>query len=101
MKRRGEEFGDRVKLWVTFNEPWTFTWLASGWGKAPSIPERTQTQQQERAKQQPQQPQQQQQQQTTKAPSIPEYKNMSHWPYIAAHNVPNLNYLKQTYITLA
>jgi beta-glucosidase len=30
-------FGDRVKVWVTFNEAWTFTWLASGFGKAPSI----------------------------------------------------------------
>merc|ERR1712190_365949 len=26
-------------MWVTFNEAWTFTFLASGWGKAPSIPE--------------------------------------------------------------
>jgi beta-glucosidase/6-phospho-beta-glucosidase/beta-galactosidase len=30
-------FGDRVKVWLTFNEAWTFTWLASGFGKAPSI----------------------------------------------------------------
>eukprot|EP00446_Apocalathium_sp_SHHI-4_P013931 CAMPEP_0177200098 /NCGR_PEP_ID=MMETSP0367-20130122/26036_1 /TAXON_ID=447022 ORGANISM="Scrippsiella hangoei-like, Strain SHHI-4" /NCGR_SAMPLE_ID=MMETSP0367 /ASSEMBLY_ACC=CAM_ASM_000362 /LENGTH=791 /DNA_ID=CAMNT_0018648511 /DNA_START=12 /DNA_END=2387 /DNA_ORIENTATION=- len=34
-----EAFGDRVKTWVTFNEPWTALYLASGWGKAPSIPE--------------------------------------------------------------
>jgi len=32
-------FGDRVKTWVTFNEAWTFLWLGSGWGSAPSIPE--------------------------------------------------------------
>jgi len=30
-------FGDRVKTWVTFNEAWTFTFLASGFGKAPGI----------------------------------------------------------------
>jgi len=32
-------FGDRVKTWITFNEAWTFTYLASGWGKAPCIPD--------------------------------------------------------------
>ncbi|CAK0792688.1 unnamed protein product [Prorocentrum cordatum] len=32
-------FGDRVKTWATFNEAWTFTYLASGLGKAPSIAE--------------------------------------------------------------
>lgn len=32
-------FGNRVKRWVTFNEAWTFTFLTSGLGKAPSIPE--------------------------------------------------------------
>eukprot|EP00411_Alexandrium_monilatum_P017820 CAMPEP_0175251242 /NCGR_PEP_ID=MMETSP0093-20121207/35565_1 /TAXON_ID=311494 /ORGANISM="Alexandrium monilatum, Strain CCMP3105" /LENGTH=525 /DNA_ID=CAMNT_0016545507 /DNA_START=1 /DNA_END=1578 /DNA_ORIENTATION=- len=31
-------FGDRVQTWFTFNEPWTFTFLASGWGKAPCHP---------------------------------------------------------------
>jgi len=30
-------FGDRIKDWVTFNEPWTFVFLGSGYGKAPSI----------------------------------------------------------------
>lgn len=38
-----KEFGDRVKLWTTFNEAWTFTWLGSGGGKAPSIPEFSET----------------------------------------------------------
>ena len=28
---------DRVKMWLTFNEAWTFTWLGSGAGKAPSL----------------------------------------------------------------
>jgi beta-glucosidase/6-phospho-beta-glucosidase/beta-galactosidase len=32
-------FGDRVKTWATFNEAWTFTYLSSGLGKAPSIEE--------------------------------------------------------------
>lgn len=36
-------FGDRVKTWVTFNEAWTFTWLGSGAGKAPGIPEFSET----------------------------------------------------------
>ncbi|CAK0837520.1 unnamed protein product [Prorocentrum cordatum] len=30
-------FGDRVKHWITFNEPWSFTFLASGYGAAPGI----------------------------------------------------------------
>jgi beta-glucosidase/6-phospho-beta-glucosidase/beta-galactosidase len=30
-------FGDRVKMWLTFNEAWTFTWLGSGAGKAPGL----------------------------------------------------------------
>ena len=34
-----QKLGDRVKFWITFNEAWTFTYLASGAGKAPSIPE--------------------------------------------------------------
>jgi beta-glucosidase/6-phospho-beta-glucosidase/beta-galactosidase len=32
-------FGDRVKMWFTFNEPWTLTFLASGMGKAPCHPD--------------------------------------------------------------
>jgi len=32
-----KHFGDRVKTWVTFNEAWTFTFLASGFGKAPGV----------------------------------------------------------------
>merc|ERR1712048_1464012 len=32
-----EEYGAKVKTWVTFNEAWTFTWLAGGYGKAPSV----------------------------------------------------------------
>jgi len=32
-----EEFGSRVEFWTTFNEPWSFLFLASGYGKAPSI----------------------------------------------------------------
>jgi len=31
------EFGSKVKVWATFNEAWTFTFLGSGYGKAPSI----------------------------------------------------------------
>lgn len=31
-----QEYGDKVKAWATFNEAWTFTALASGYGKAPS-----------------------------------------------------------------
>ena len=34
-----KKLGDRVKFWITFNEAWTFTYLASGAGKAPSVPE--------------------------------------------------------------
>jgi len=49
-----KNFGDRVKFWITFNEAWTFTYLASGNGKAPGIPE---------------------------------YNNITKWPYIAGHNV--------------
>lgn len=32
-------FSDRVKFWVTFNEAWTFTWLGGEAGKAPGLPE--------------------------------------------------------------
>jgi beta-glucosidase/6-phospho-beta-glucosidase/beta-galactosidase len=32
-----KEFGGKVKKWVTFNEAWTFTYLGSGYGKAPSV----------------------------------------------------------------
>lgn len=32
-----KEYGSKVKMWATFNEAWTFTHLASGYGKAPSI----------------------------------------------------------------
>ncbi|KNC76787.1 hypothetical protein SARC_10731 [Sphaeroforma arctica JP610] len=32
-----EEFSDKVKTFATFNEAWTFTWLASGKGKAPAV----------------------------------------------------------------
>jgi beta-glucosidase len=32
-------YGDRVRTWVTFNEAWTFLYLGSGYGKAPSTPE--------------------------------------------------------------
>jgi hypothetical protein len=32
-----KEYGRKVKTWVTFNEAWTFTYLASGYGKAPSV----------------------------------------------------------------
>jgi len=31
------EYGSKVKTWATFNEAWTFTFLGSGFGKAPSI----------------------------------------------------------------
>jgi beta-glucosidase/6-phospho-beta-glucosidase/beta-galactosidase len=31
------EYGQKVKKWVTFNEAWTFTYLGSGYGKAPSV----------------------------------------------------------------
>merc|ERR1719502_1753071 len=33
-----KEFGGKVKKWTTFNEAWTFTFLGSGSGKAPSVP---------------------------------------------------------------
>jgi len=32
-----KEYGSKVKMWATFNEAWTFTFLGSGYGKAPSI----------------------------------------------------------------
>merc|ERR1712232_458843 len=32
-----KEYGSSVKTWVTFNEAWTFTFLGSGYGKAPSV----------------------------------------------------------------
>lgn len=32
-----KEFGSKVKVWATFNEAWTFTYLGSGYGKAPSV----------------------------------------------------------------
>jgi len=32
-----KEYGQKVKTWVTFNEAWTFTFLGSGSGKAPSV----------------------------------------------------------------
>jgi len=32
-----KEYGKKVKMWATFNEAWTFTHLASGYGKAPSM----------------------------------------------------------------
>jgi len=31
-----KEYGSKVKSWATFNEAYTFTYLASGYGKAPS-----------------------------------------------------------------
>jgi len=31
------EYGPKVKKWATFNEAWTFTFLGSGKGKAPSV----------------------------------------------------------------
>jgi beta-glucosidase/6-phospho-beta-glucosidase/beta-galactosidase len=34
-----DALGDRVKYWVTFNEPWSFIFLGSGFGKAPGIRE--------------------------------------------------------------
>jgi len=43
-----------VKTWITFNEAWTFLYLGSGNGKAPSIPE---------------------------------YNDLSTWPFIGGHNV--------------
>jgi len=32
-----KEYGHKVRRWVTFNEAWTFTYLGSGGGKAPSV----------------------------------------------------------------
>lgn len=32
-----KEYGSTVKTWVTFNEAWTFTYLGSGYGKAPAV----------------------------------------------------------------
>ncbi|CAJ1357637.1 unnamed protein product [Effrenium voratum] len=32
-----KEYGSKVKAWATFNEAWTLTYLASGYGKAPSV----------------------------------------------------------------
>lgn len=43
-----------MKTWITFNEAWTFLYLGSGNGKAPSIPE---------------------------------YNDLSTWPFIGGHNV--------------
>ena len=32
-----KQYGSKVKVWATFNEAWTFTFLGSGYGKAPSV----------------------------------------------------------------
>lgn len=32
-----KEYGSKVTKWTTMNEAWTFTFLASGYGKAPSV----------------------------------------------------------------
>ena len=32
-----KEYGSKVRTWATFNEAWTFTYLGSGYGKAPSV----------------------------------------------------------------
>jgi beta-glucosidase/6-phospho-beta-glucosidase/beta-galactosidase len=53
------EFGDRVKMWVTFNEAWSFTFLANGMGKAPNLF------------------------------WVDGYHNQNVDPYVAAHNVLN------------